>query len=172
MIRQNPMVPLAMGFVLLLLGLYIGSELLGSEPDAPAPLGRSARYESLRSKRPAPRPARAAAALVATTFGLGLGAYALRQLRRQGQLLTEGIPVVGVIARVVSERRASHLVYRFRDDAGVEREGTYDTLGAGDFLEHFEVGQEVTVVYDAADSSRHVLDVDHVRRADARVRLL
>ncbi len=171
------MVPLAMGFVLLLLSLYIGSELLGSTPEGSAPeeraaLPRQPHQVSPRSRKPPPRPVRATVALVGGAIGLGLGAYGLSQLRRQGQLLTEGIPVVGVIDRIVSERRASHLVYRFRDDAGVQREGTYDTLGAGGFLEHYTVGQEVTVVYDAADSSRHVLDVDHVRRADARVRHL
>lgn len=171
------MVPLTMGFVLLLLGLYIGSELLGSAPEEPAATRRAAlqqrpRYVSLKAQGPGSRSSRAMAALVAVGAGLALGAYGLRQLRRQGQLLTEGIPVVGVIARIVTERRSSYLVYRFQDDAGVEREGTYDTLGAGGFLEHHEVGQEVTVVYDAADPSRHVLDVDHVRRADARVRLL
>ncbi|XXF81088.1 hypothetical protein P2318_15390 [Myxococcaceae bacterium GXIMD 01537] len=52
------------------------------------------------------------------------------------------------------------------------REGIYSTLFAGGPLDEWQVGSEVTVVYDAADSNLHTLDVDHVRRADAALREL
>ncbi|WP_164021284.1 hypothetical protein [Pyxidicoccus trucidator] len=46
------------------------------------------------------------------------------------------------------------------------------TLFAGGPLDELQVGTDVTVVYDAADSRKHTLDVDHVRRADAALRRL
>jgi hypothetical protein len=160
------------------LGLYLVSELLAEpapvDPVAIARGARPLRAYGVATPRPprGPRPLKAAVALGLCALGVGMGVHGVRQLRRQGRLLTEGIPVVGMLTDVrVERRRPTRLTYRFRDDAGVEHEGFYDSQLAG-ILEYYSVGQEVTVLYDAADPRQHMLDVDDVRRVDARVRHL
>jgi hypothetical protein len=51
----------------------------------------------------------------------------------------------------------------------VKHEGVYRSPFAGG-LSGYCMGEEVTVIYDATDSRRHMLDVDNVRRAEAALR--
>ena len=175
MIRENPSVPILTGLVLLVLGVVIGGELLQDtsaheDPTVARPLRPAARAPGRQPLSPA---AKLAASLVFVSFGTGLGLYGFRQSKLQGLLLRDGVPVVGRIVDIHHARkRSSKLTYRFVDDEGQVREGVYSTLFAGGPLDELQVGTEVTVVYDAADSNRHTLDVDHVRRADAALRRL
>ncbi|WP_164002625.1 DUF3592 domain-containing protein [Pyxidicoccus caerfyrddinensis] len=175
MIRENPSVPILTGLVLLVLGVVIGGELLqdpsaNDDPTVARPLRPVARAQG---RQPAPSSAKLGASLVFISFGAGLSLYGFRQSKRQGLLLRDGVPVVGRVVHIHHERkRSSRLTYRFVDDQGQVREGVYATLFAGGPLDELQVGTEVTVVYDATDSRRHTLDVDHVRRADAELRRL
>jgi hypothetical protein len=175
MIRENPSVPILTGLVLVVLGLVIGGELLqdtsaNEDPTVARPLRPVARTQTRQPSSPS---SKLAVSLGTVLFGAGLSLYGLRQSKRQGLLLRDGVPVTGRIVHIQHARkRSSRVTYRFTDDDGQVREGVYATLFAGGPLDDWQVGTEVTVVYDAADSNRHTLDVDHVRRADAALRRL
>jgi hypothetical protein len=80
------------------------------------------------------------------------------------------VPTVGWLTQVEhSPKSLGRLTFWLEDDQGLEREGTYATFFAED---EYVVGQEVTVVYDGADSSRYMLDRKQVRRAEAETRRL
>jgi Protein of unknown function (DUF3592) len=175
MIRENPSVPILTGLVLLVLGLLIGGEWLqgpstNEDPTVAKPLRPAARTQG---RQPASPASKLAMSLGCIALGAGLGLYGLRQSKRQGLLLRDGVPVTGrIVAIRHTRKRSSHVTYRFTDDNGQVREGIYATLFAEGPLDEWRVGTEVTVVYDAADSNKHTLDVDHVRRADAALRRL
>jgi hypothetical protein len=175
MFRENPSVRILTGLVLLTLGLAIGGELLqatsGSEDPAIAkPLRPRAAVTHKRRVSPA---FTLVGFLAFVSVGAGLSRHGFRQSYRQGLLLRDGVPVVGRVIHIQRARkRSSTLTYRFEDDEGQVREGVYTTLFAGGPLDELQVGTDVTVVYDAADSRKHTLDVDHVRRADAALRRL
>jgi hypothetical protein len=99
-------------------------------------------------------------------FGLGWLGFGLWQMKRQGQLLQEGVAVVGYLSDVQSGGKHPYLAYRFEDEEGRVHDGRYRT-SSGWFSE-YQVGQEVTVVYDREDPRKHLLDIDEVRRAEAR----
>lgn len=103
-------------------------------------------------------------------IGLGVLAFGVWQMQQQGKLLQEGIAVVGYISDMRLVGKHQFIAYHFEDDTGAAHDGRYHpTLGA---LSDYQLGQEVTVVYDPANPRRHLLDVDEVRRADARGRRL
>jgi hypothetical protein len=173
MFRENPSARLFTGLVLLIFGGVLGTELL-SAPAAnedpavakPFPVRRA-------EKPPASNTSQAATSLVLIVLGAGMSLHGFHQSKRQGLLLRDGVPVVGRVVHIQHARkRSSTVTYRFVDDAGHVREGEYSTHFAGGPLDELQVGADVTVVYDAADSNRHTLDVDHVRRADAALRRL
>jgi hypothetical protein len=174
MTRESPGWQILMGGVMLVLGLAAATDVFrdpprpGDGPFAPPP----GQENSRQWRRPPPGPA-LAVGLVFTAFGAGLALYGFRRAKQQGQLLTDGVPATGRIIHIHREpKRASRITYRFVDEGGGVHEGFHISLLEGGLIEGFEVGQEVTVVYDAADPRRHVLDVDHVRRADAALRRL
>jgi Protein of unknown function (DUF3592) len=174
-IRENPSWQLFVALGLLLMGMFIGCEAI----DRPSEEGGVTTARPLRprsspiGKGRASRTQQAAASVVFIACGLGLGVYGVRQLRHQGELLRDGVPVIGRITRIEHTRkRSSQIIYRFQDDHGREHEGVYFAVLAGSPLDDFREGDEITVIYDPADASRHMLDVDNVRRADAVVRRL
>ncbi|MFP2904945.1 DUF3592 domain-containing protein [Pyxidicoccus sp. 3LFB2] len=175
MFRENPSVRILTGLVLLTLGLVIGGELLQGPSGSDDPTVA----RPLHSRTPAAHKPRASPGfklvgfLAFTLLGAGMSLHGFRQAHRQGLLLRDGVPVTGRVIHIQHVRkRSSTLTYRFVDEAGQVREGVYSTHFAGGPLDELQVGAEVTVVYDAADSRKHTLDVDHVRRADAALRRL
>lgn len=174
MTRESPGWQIFVGGVMLVLGLAIAAEVLQDAPGTDeGTLARPLRPSTARQEQPSPAGEKLAVGLVFAAFGAGLGLYGFRQAKHQGQLLMEGVPVTGRIVHIHRERkRSSRITYRFVDDNGVAREGIHVSLLEGGLVDGFEQGQEVTVVYDAKDPSRHLLDVDHVRRADAALRRL
>ncbi|QRK07915.1 DUF3592 domain-containing protein [Archangium violaceum] len=151
-----------LGLVLCLMGVYGGHQLIDraeAEPLQPP------------SQSDTPSPLEVVMLLVAGLLGVGGTAYGVRQLRREGQLLREGVPVLGTLTHVTQDRESSHriLIYRFEDETGVVREGSYETSPVA-LLEDYEAGQAVTVLYDPTDPRINMVDEDHVRRAEARVR--
>ena len=174
-IRENPSWQLFVALGMLLMGAYIGFEALDRpSEEEEATMARPLRPRSSPiGKGRATRSEQAGASLVLLACGAGLGLYGLRQLRRQGELLRDGVPVVGRITHIRwPPKRSAEITYRFKDDQGIVREGVYYSVLGGDFLDGYTEGQEVTVIYDPTDSSKHMLDADNVRRADAVVRRL
>ena len=172
--RGNPTWQFFGGLVMLVLGLIIGCEAIQDGPSENdetvarplGPRGAVARQSPARSRQ------KLWAGLVFGCLGAGLGFYGLRGLRRQGKLLRDGVPVLGRIVRIRHEHdraRDTEVTYRFQDADGVMHEGVYQSPIAGG-LEGYTEGQEVTVIYEAANSRNHMLDVDNVRRAEAAVR--
>jgi hypothetical protein len=174
-IRENPSWQLFVALGMLLMGTYIGFEALNrpsAEEEAAMPRPLRPRSSPIGKGR-ASRSQQAGASLVFITCGVGLGLYGLRQLRRHGELLRDGVPVMGRIIRIQQPpKRSAEIIYRFQDDEGTVHEGIYYSVLGGGVWDSFREGQEVTVVYDPADPSKHTLDVDNVRRADAAVRRL
>lgn len=173
-IQRNPSWLGIVALGMLLMGAYIGFEAL----DRPSEEEEALRPRPLRITTPvgkgrATRSEQAGASVVLLVGGVGLGLYALRLLRSQGELLRDGVPVMGRITHIHRPpRNSAQITYRFTDDEGVVREGVYSTVIEGAIWDSYTEGQEVTVVYDPADPSNHLLDVDNVRRADAAVRRL
>lgn len=116
---------------MLLLGAFGVSELLERGLDEASVTW--VRGRTLRGYEEAPRKTRGdpRVFIMAAPVGLGLLLFGVWQMKRQGQLLIEGVAVVGYLS-----------------------------------------DEEVTVVYDPQDPRKHLLDLDEVRRADARGRRL
>ncbi|HZI09646.1 MAG TPA: DUF3592 domain-containing protein [Myxococcus sp.] len=174
MMRESPGWQILVGGVMLVLGLALVGEVFQDPPrpgDSPfAPPKGQENSRQWRRKPPGPK---LAVGLVFAVCGAGLGLYGFRRAKHEGQLLRDGVPVTGRIVHIHREpKRSSRITYRFVDDDGGVHEGIHVSLLEGGLVEGFEEGQEVTVVYDARDPRRHVLDVDHVRRADAALRRL
>jgi hypothetical protein len=171
MIRESPTWPLLMGFCMMVAGAYGGCTMLTRAPAEDRSGSRGlARYtapsESDADSHP---PVPAEILLLLGVFGVGLSAFGVRQVRLEGRLLRDGVPVVGHISHVRYVPEREHVVtYRFEDDSGVVHEGTFEPDGL--LHDDFEEGQEVTVLYDPQDPNLHMLDVDNVRRVDAKLR--
>jgi hypothetical protein len=174
-IQRNPSWLGLLALGMLVMGAYIGFEALDRpSEEEEATMARPLRPTTPVGKGRASRSEQAGASLVLLAGGVGLGLYALWLLRRQGELLRDGVPVMGRITRIHRPpKRSAQITYRFKDDQGVVHEGVYSSMIEGSSVwDSFTEGQDVTVVYDPADPSRHLLDVDNVRRADAAVRRL
>lgn len=174
MTRESPGWQVVVGGVLLILGLGLTAEVF-MEPPRPGdgPFAPPPGQENSRQWRRKPRGPKLAMGLTFALSGAALCIYGFRRVMHQGDLLRNGVAVTGHILRIEREpNRSSHIIYRFMDDYGVVYDGTHVSLLEGGLLDGFEEDQEVTVVYDPQDPRRSLLDVDHVRRADAAVRRL
>ncbi|WP_257451715.1 DUF3592 domain-containing protein [Archangium lipolyticum] len=176
MIRETPIGQSLMGLTLLLAGVFFSYDALPSfsggeeAQEEDVTVARPIRLHVTRPREPAPSgdPARLLLGLVFIAGGAGLGFHGLRMRKAQGELLRNGVPTVGWITHVQhSPKSLGRLTFRFEDGDGLEREGSYSTFFAEDA---YVVGQEVTVVYDRADSLKYMLDVDQVRRAETAMR--
>jgi len=161
MIRETPIGQSLMGLTLLLAGVFFSYDALPSFSG-----GDEAQEEDVTVARPIRL--HVLLGLVFVAGGAGLGFHGLRMRKAQGELLRNGVPAVGWITHVQhSPKSLGRLTFRFEDHDGLEREGTYSTFFAEDA---YVVGQEVTVVYDRADSLKYMLDVDQVRRSETVMR--
>lgn len=177
MVRSNPLGAIVIGSVMLLMSAFGVAERLSRGTDDEAPVAKVG-GRSLRGYGEAPKKAQgnkktrgnSTVLIMLAPFGLGLLAFGVWQMKKQGRLLHEGVAVVGYLSDMKLGGRHPYLAYRFEDDAGVVHDGRFHlTLG---WLTELQLGQEVTVVYDPQNPRRHLLDIDEVRRADARGRRL
>lgn len=173
MLRGSPYWAIVVGSLLLLASAFGAVERFeragmdSGAPEAPVTGRRLRAYGSAASA-----PVKRSGLIVLAPVGLALAAFGVWGVQRQGRLLRDGIPVVGYIADIEQERnKLPCLVYRFEDEEGRRHEGYYQT-GLGQLLDDYRMGQEVTVVYDARNPRIHLLDIDEVRRAEARLRRL
>lgn len=169
MIHKRRSWRILLGLALCLMGVYGSYQLIvRAEPEALHPPSQD---ESARRKLDTPSALEVVMLLVAGVLGLGVTAYGVRQLRREEQLLREGVPVVGTLTHVTQDRESSNqiLTYRFEDETGMVREGSYETSPVA-LLEDYEAGQAITVLYDPTDPRISMVDEDPVRRAEARIR--
>jgi len=178
MLRSTPIGAIVMGSIMLLMSAFgIVERLSRDTANDTAPVAKVSsralrgygeapkKVQSDRKTRPDP-----GVFIMLGPIGLGVLAFGVWQMKKQGKLLNEGVAVVGYISDMQLSGRYPHLDYRFEDDAGVVHDGRYNlTIG---WLAEYQLGQEVTVVYDPANPRKHLLDIDEVRRADARGRRL
>jgi hypothetical protein len=165
---------MAMGVLMMLAGAYGGCTMVvrASAEDTVSP-GSLRRYTAPRPEdaEDSQPPLPPEVLLLIGVLGAGFCVYGVRHIRLEGRLLRDGVPVVGHITDVRHVPEVEYVVsYRFRDDHGVVHEGTFEP----DALLHedYEAGQEVTILYDPQDSTVHMLDVDNIRRVDAKLRHL
>ncbi len=171
-LSENPFRMIVMGTLVLLVSAYGVVQLFETDPADDGTAMTPLRGRSMQRPEPAPRRRLNPLVLVyGAPIGMGLLAFGLWQARQQDKLLHEGVAVVGYLADVAPGENKPGLVYRFEDDEGVVHDGSYQP-GILRYVTDFQVGQEVTIVYDPKDPRRHLLDVGDVRRADARGRRL
>jgi hypothetical protein len=172
LLRSSPLWAIVIGTFALLLGAYGVVQHLNADPADDGTAMTPLRGRSMQRSEPAPRGRLNPPVLVVgASIGLGLIAFGVWQLRQQEKLLSEGVAVVGYLADVALGKNEVGLLYRFEDDEGVVHEGQYHP-GLSQFVTDYQVGQEVTIVYDPENPRRSLLDIDEVRRADARGRRL
>ncbi len=102
--------------------------------------------------------------------GVGMVWYGFRNLRTNRRLLSEGVAVVGRVVRIEHKQHRNggvFITYQFADEHGTVHKGIHRVSAFGDALLHAEVGQDVTVLYDAWAPTTHMLDVNNVRPVDA-----
>lgn len=170
MLRGNPFFFVVLGIAALLVGAFGVSEFLEHDAnDGVAPVAQ-VRGRSLRGYGEASAPSRprgnTAMLMMFGPVGLVLVVLGAWHLSRQTKLLQEGVPVVGYLSDVELGGKHPFLAYRFEDEAGRVHDGRYNLVFG--WLAEFQVGQEVTVVYDREDPRKHLLDIDDLRRAEAR----
>jgi len=103
-------------------------------------------------------------------IGVGMMWHGLRNLRTNRSLLSEGVAVVGRIVRIEHKKHRNgglFITYQFADEHGTVHKGIHRSSAFGDSTFHAEVGQDVTVLYDARQPTTHMLDVNNVRPVDA-----
>ncbi|MBL0695737.1 DUF3592 domain-containing protein [Comamonas sp. JC664] len=124
------------------------------------------------SPRPWPIPPIPLAILALGFLGIGVGMmwHGFRNLRTNRGLLSEGVAVIGRVVRIEHKQHRNggvFITYQFADEHGTVHKGIHKVSAFGDALLHAEVGQDVTVLYDAWAPTTHMLDVNNVRPVDA-----
>ncbi|AKQ64479.1 hypothetical protein A176_001391 [Myxococcus hansupus] len=170
--RESPAALLIVGALAAALGLSMTLGMMKPRPnqEADAPHATEA---GKGSPRPWNIPHIPLAILALGLLGTGVGMvwHGFRNLRTNRSLLSEGVAVVGRVVRIQHKKQRRDggifITYQFADEHGTTHKGLHKVSAFGDALLHAEVGQDVTVLYDAREPTTHMLDVNDVRPVDA-----
>ena len=170
--RESPAALLIVGALVAALGMSTTLSMMKPQPTEVADTPWATTDAGKVSPKPWPIPPIPQAILALGFLGIGVGMvwHGFRNLRTNRGLLSEGIAVVGRVVRIEHKQHRDggvFITYQFEDEHGTVHKGIHRVSAFGDALLLAEVGQDVTVLYDARAPTTHMLDVNNVRPVDA-----